>query len=147
VINPVAAQISSETWSETMKQLPKATRDQLLSSPDPQCVSMTVNGLFAFVIKLDDATIEGFRGQTPIAMARGRVLSYRVGFGLTLDIFDDPDASYQVETFLNLNAPDDLRLPEMLTGRMSSTFTYSMTGKLRTGYPNEYTTERKARDS
>lgn len=92
-------------------------RQALQSVPGPLPVAAIVNATAAIVIKLDRATIRGFRGPILIGY-RAELGLYEPGaiVRLVVDFHDQPpDAPFRVDTFLDPDKAEDLRLLRLLT--------------------------------
>ena len=90
----------------------------VLSTPGPQCAMMMVDGLAAFVVKLDQETIDGFRGPLSIAV-HAELGQYPQGavVRLVAQFHDDAHGPFEMDTFLNPANRDDFRVLWRLCGQ------------------------------
>ena len=99
-------------------QVPTGALGIVLSKPGPQCVMMVVDGLAAFVVKLDQETIDGFRGPLSIAV-HAELGQYPQGavVRLVAQFHDDAHSPFEMDTFLNPANRDDFKVLWRLCGQ------------------------------
>ena len=89
--------------------------DELAATAGPACVLWNVNARAAFVVKLDQQTIDGFRGALPIGLrAECGFYPGSAVIRLVLSFHDQPKSPYVFDVFLNVMQPMHLSLLRLL---------------------------------
>lgn len=100
-----------------MNEIPDALCQALLADDKPAGILVDVNDQAAVVVKAPAEDIRSFRG-APVTYQYILAL-YEEGpvLCLTLEILDDPERPFGIETFLDVSKPDDLALAEKLVSQ------------------------------
>jgi hypothetical protein len=100
-----------------VNEIPDALRQALLTDDKPAGILIEVNDQAAVVVKAPAEDVRSFRG-APVTYQYILAL-YEEGpvLCLTLEILDDPERPFGIETFLDVTKPEDLALAEKLAGQ------------------------------
>jgi hypothetical protein len=119
-------------------QLPDNLRQALLAYDSPMALITEVNHETAIVAKMPSADLAGFRGAS--VAYHYELAQYDEGpvLRLAMNILDDPNQPFGIETFLDVNKPEDLALAEKLADQATLTLhfydfglTYQFSKQLR----------------